>query len=154
METDYITNQWIIDNFDLDKERRTKSVDSPDTCVFLDETHCTLSELINRLEEAADKIKVGHPTIPDTATCHVMIPDPAYEFDSLKVYVYWKHEVPETDGEVISRIRHREKQKIKRQARQKQEKELNAKQEQTEKQLLKKLIAKYGVPDSIVTEKE
>lgn len=139
-----ITNDWVIENFDLDKERNVKtdmeerytSLDMFDSGLSVEDTKKAICSALDDLVN------------PEAKKTSVYVDDWDDIYDELRetleIKVVNEIERPETDKEVISRIKSREKQKIKKiENKQKQE----DKKEQYERRMYEKLKKKFEQTD-------
>ena len=122
MKVKDVTEDWVTENFDIDKERKVKkhrievgcidafnSYDQVDYGLYLNNIR---KEIKQRIRETA---KLFGMRVQQCVGLVNVLPE-WDEYDNLDLTVAFEKE--ETDAQVISRIRSREKQKIKRQTTQ------------------------------------
>lgn len=136
-----VTNQWVKDNFTLDDERtvvlqRTIPIDVTD--VILSPGQFSLSDFVTSIKNLQDSFK-------DLSSPHevkVKVTPLISNWEELhwRFEVYAEYEELETDSQVVTRIRRREKQKIHEDVKLQE----NMKVEKKERELLESLLVKYS----------
>jgi len=147
MKKEDITDEWVLANFDINKERKTNNVVESlgschyDTCgktefdQYLDDLKASVEDKCKLFNEVTAKLnskiliqhEIDHGWHGDAATTELV--------------VYVSHDVVETDVQVISRIKKRERGKITKVEAADKRKATN---EEKEREQLKRLQAKYG----------
>lgn len=146
-----VTNEWIVNNFDIDKERRIVKHKTSEREVYLfrNEGTYTLDDVIKEIRDTANDLGV----MLDNATIKFRVgtdwTECCCDEGTMAVYVFAEYEAPETDSKVISRLKSRVKQKIKRERDKIKRAEKKAQAEAKEVEELKKLIKKYGKGDVV-----
>lgn len=122
LTVDDITDDWVLKNFDIDKERKYKYLNVRREIweILPYDAAMEVHEWIERLTKAINEVVDAHFNDPETSqyrndaqvlvqSCRSYNWEDSYE----EFIVFIRYQRPETDKQVVSRLKSREKQKIK-----------------------------------------
>lgn len=147
-----ITADWVKANFDIEKERRTQhhrlTSSRTDFIVEPGEKGILIEEWLLKIAEWAEG-QIEEFDFPKNTNL-VIYQDEDHDYyscDPSTTYylgVALEAEVPETDAEVITRIKNREKAKVRRRNDKEREKKAKERAIRDEKKLMRQLMKKYA----------
>lgn len=132
MELKDVTDEWILENFDINEERKVKTETSKIYNysleeLFTDGGKISVSDFINKLEvivkEAKEKFIITRTDVKVFRTYIEHEQNTYYGDCDSSAYVVFEYDKTETDKEVITRIKKKKKAEISRDKKAKSKKE-------------------------------
>lgn len=134
-----ITDEWVLNNFDINKERKEKLVENRQRIWDVlpssggTKVGVWITELQKKIDDLVDTYFKSNAEVKKfRCNAEVLIKSERYYYDcyssDVEFEIIIRYERPETDKQVVSRLKSREKQKIKK-ANEKTKKEDRERQE-------------------------
>lgn len=151
-----ITKTWVVKNFDIDAERKTKKNRSSHRRIYdlMEDGTYPFDQWSLQVRDELLLLKKDYPEIPHDAAPYITF-DTEHDYGYgccdgstyRTVEVYFEYEVAETDDDVIKRIMAREKQKIRRKREKEKQDAADLKRANEEQKLMRQLMRKYKVKE-------